>query len=49
MAGDGNEGIQAVFHARNRSGSSMAFAAFDVLAFDGHAVMAALDGAPEAA
>ena len=39
MAGDGSEGIQAVFEARNRSGSPMAFAAFDVLEVDGHSVM----------
>ena len=31
VAGDGSEGIQAVFEARHRSGSPMAFTAFDVL------------------
>jgi ATP-dependent DNA ligase len=30
VAGDGSEGIQAVFEARNRSGNPMDFAAFDV-------------------
>jgi bifunctional non-homologous end joining protein LigD len=39
VAGDGSEGIQAVFEARNRSGSLMAFATFDVLELDGHSVM----------
>ena len=39
LAGDGSEGIQAVFEARTRSGSSMAFAAFDLLEIDGHRVM----------
>jgi hypothetical protein len=28
VAGDGSEGIQAVFEARNRGGSPMAFIAF---------------------
>jgi len=32
---DGSEGIQAVFEARNQSGSPMVFAAFDVLELDG--------------
>src|SRR5262245_2424627 len=40
VAGDGSEGIQAVFEARNQSGSAMAFAAFDLLALDGQPVMA---------
>jgi ATP-dependent DNA ligase len=40
VAGDGSEGIQAVFEARNRSGSPMAFAVFDVLELDGASVMA---------
>ena len=39
VAGDGSEGIQAVFEARSRSGSSIAFAAFDLLEIDGHSVM----------
>ena len=39
VAGDGSEGIQAVFEARNRSGSPMAFAAFDLLELDGQRVM----------
>ena len=39
VAGDGSKGIQAVFEARNRSGSPMAFAAFDLLEFDGQSVM----------
>ncbi len=39
MAGDGSEGIQAVFEARHRVGSPMAFAAFDVLEVDSHVVM----------
>ena len=38
VAGDGSEGIQAVFEARTRPGSPMAFAAFDVLELDGHRV-----------
>ena len=40
MAGDGSEGIQAVFEARHRPGSAMAFAAFDLLELDGHSVLA---------
>src|SRR5512132_1572949 len=40
VAGDGSEGIQAVFEARHRTGSPMAFAAFDVLQLDGTSVMA---------
>ena len=36
MAGDGSEGIQAVFEARHRAGSPMAFAAFDLLELNGH-------------
>jgi hypothetical protein len=39
VAGDGSEGIQAVFEARHRPGSPMAFAAFDLLELDGHSVM----------
>jgi bifunctional non-homologous end joining protein LigD len=39
VAGDGSEGIQAVFEARTRPGSPMAFAAFDVLELDGQSVM----------
>ncbi len=39
VAGDGSEGIQAVFEARNRPGSPMAFTAFDLLELDGQSVM----------
>jgi bifunctional non-homologous end joining protein LigD len=39
VAGDGSEGIQAVFEARTRSGSLMAFAAFDLVELDGQSVM----------
>jgi ATP-dependent DNA ligase len=39
VAGDGTEGIQAVFEARHRPGSPMAFAAFDLLQLGGHNVM----------
>ena len=39
VAGDGSEGIQAVFEARHRAGSPMAFAAFDMLELDGQNVM----------
>ena len=39
VAGDGSEGIQAVFEARKRPGSPMAFAAFDVLEVDGQNIM----------
>jgi hypothetical protein len=39
VAGDGSEGIQAVFEARNRHGSPMAFTAFDLLELDGQSVM----------
>jgi bifunctional non-homologous end joining protein LigD len=39
VAGDGSEGIQAVFEARHRPGSPMAFAAFDLLELDGQNVM----------
>ena len=39
VAGDGSEGIQAVFEARTRPGSPMAFAAFDLLDLDGLSVM----------
>jgi hypothetical protein len=34
VAGDGSEGIQAVFEARHRPGSPMALTAFDLLAID---------------
>jgi ATP-dependent DNA ligase len=40
VAGDGSEGIQAVFHARSRTGIAMAFAAFDLLELDGMSIMA---------
>jgi ATP-dependent DNA ligase len=40
VAGDGSEGIQAVFEARPRAGSPMAFAAFDLLDLDGHSPLA---------
>jgi ATP-dependent DNA ligase len=40
VAGDGSEGIQAVFEARHRQGSPMAFAAFDLLELDGHSAQA---------
>ncbi len=39
VAGDGSEGVQAVFEARNTLGSTMAFAAFDVLELDGVGAM----------
>jgi ATP-dependent DNA ligase len=39
VAGDGSEGIQAVFEARTRPGSPIAFAAFDVLELAGARVM----------
>ena len=39
VAGDGSEGILAVFEARNTCGSPMAFAVFDLLALDGQQVM----------
>ena len=39
VAGDGSEGIQAVFEARHRPGSPMAFTAFDLLELDGQSVM----------
>jgi bifunctional non-homologous end joining protein LigD len=39
VASDGSEGIQAVFEARTRPGSPMAFARFDLLELDGHSVM----------
>jgi bifunctional non-homologous end joining protein LigD len=38
-AGDGHEGIQAVFKARRGADGAMSFAAFDVLELDGHTVM----------
>jgi hypothetical protein len=34
VAGDGSEGFQAVFEARHRPGSQIAFAAFDLLELD---------------
>ena len=40
VAGAGSEGIQAVFEARHRQGSAMAFAAFDLLETDAHSVLA---------
>jgi len=39
VAGDGSEGVQAVFEARNRPGSPMAFTAFDLLKLDGQSLM----------
>ena len=39
VTGDGSEGIQAVFEARTRPGSPMAFAAFDLLELDGHSAL----------
>ena len=39
VAGDGSQGIPAVFEARNRSGSPMAFTAFDLLEMHGLSVM----------
>ena len=39
VAGDGSEGIQAVFEARTRPGSPMAFVAFDLLELEGQRVM----------
>src|SRR5262249_4865702 len=38
-AGDGHEGIQAVFEERNRDGGDMSFLAFDLLTVGGHDVM----------
>src|SRR5262245_65438484 len=38
-AGDGHEGIQAVFEARNRNGGDMSFLAFDLLSLNGQEVM----------
>src|SRR5262245_48340350 len=38
-AGDGHEGIQAVFEERNRAGGDMSFMAFDLLTLDGQHVM----------
>ena len=40
VAGDGSEGIQAVFEARTRPGRPMAFAAFDLLELDGVSALA---------
>jgi bifunctional non-homologous end joining protein LigD len=39
VAGDGHEGIQAVFAGRKRVGGDMALVLFDVLRLDGHDVM----------
>jgi ATP-dependent DNA ligase len=39
VAGDGHEGIQAVFIERNRVGGNLAFLAFDVLELDRKSVM----------
>ena len=39
VAGDGSEGIRAVFEARTRPGSPMVAAAFDLLELDGASVM----------
>ena len=39
VAGDGHEGIQAVFAERDKPGGAMAFMAFDVLELAGHRVM----------
>ncbi len=39
VAGDGSEGVQAVFEARNRPYGAMGFVAFDVLECDGLSVM----------
>jgi bifunctional non-homologous end joining protein LigD len=39
VAGDGNEGIQAVFHERDRAGGAMAVILFDLLSLDGQSVM----------
>jgi hypothetical protein len=38
-AGDGHEGIQALFDERNRVGGDMALVLFDVLHLDGKSVM----------
>jgi ATP-dependent DNA ligase len=38
-AGDGHEGIQAVFEERNRDGGDMSFLAFDLLTLKGQEVM----------
>ena len=40
FAGDGHEGIQAVFEERTRDGGDMSFLAFDVLTLDGQDVIA---------
>ena len=39
LAGDGSEGIRAVFEARTRPGSPMVAAAYDLLELDGARVM----------
>ena len=39
VAGDGNEGIQAVFQERHRAGGAMAVILFDLLSLDGQSVM----------
>jgi ATP-dependent DNA ligase len=38
-AGDGHEGIQAVFEERNREGGDMSFLAFDLLTLNGQDIM----------
>src|SRR5215471_12953123 len=38
-AGDGHEGIQAVFEERNRDGGDMSFLAFDLLTLNGQDAM----------
>jgi ATP-dependent DNA ligase len=40
VAGDRSEGIQAVFEARHRAGSQIAFAAFDLLELDAQSALA---------
>ena len=39
VAGNGNEGIQAVFHERGRAGGVMAMILFDLLSLHGQSVM----------
>jgi ATP-dependent DNA ligase len=38
-AGDGHDGIQAVFEERHRIGGAMSFMAFDLLMLDGDDIM----------
>src|SRR5688572_6186271 len=40
VAGDGSQGIQAVFQARHRSGNLMAFTVFDLLTLEGRSLIA---------